>query len=52
MRLKKKKKKNWTSSSIQGTRWLVWYVCLNNSFQFFLEIRVGEKICENTCNIV
>ena len=30
---------------------LVWYVCLNNS-SFFLEICVGVKVCENTCNIV
>ena len=30
----------------------VWYLCLNNSFQFFLKIHVGEKICKNTYNVV
>ena len=30
----------------------VWYMCLNNSFQFFLEIRMNEKVCKNMCNVV
>ena len=29
----------------------VWYMCLNNNFQFFLEIHVGEKVYKNECNI-
>ena len=30
----------------------VWYVYLNNNFQFFFNIRMSEKVCENTCNVV
>ena len=28
--------------------WGVWYMCLETS----VEIRVGEKVCGNACNIV
>ena len=30
----------------------VWYVYLNNSFYFFLEIHVNEKVCKNIDNVV
>ena len=34
-----------------GILWPVWYMCLkteNYCLKTFIEIRVGEKICENT----
>ena len=33
----------------------VWYVCLkieNYCLKIFMEIRVGEKVCENAWNVV
>ena len=30
----------------------LWSVVFKQQFSVFLKIRVGEKVCENKCNIV
>ena len=48
---------NWqhTSRSVNRNIVHVWYMCLkieNCCLKIFIETRVSEKICENTCNVI
>ena len=43
---------HWCYLLYYALHWPAWYVCINNSFQFFLKIRTGDKIYKNTYNVV
>ena len=51
----KKEKERWNHEKIVRQLELVWYMCLkteNCCLKTFVKIRVGEKVCGNTWNVV